>query len=141
MKRSGSFSDPESAARVDEDTIPILPSSPAASKRPLTSKDPTAVQYFSTPIAVAKTAFQPPADTELSILSSLSSPKHSSDPASHDKAYYDDRYNHSVFDPYLALAALPRIAVSIGGMLLTGSILNIIIVRTFLVLDVIKILL
>jgi hypothetical protein len=118
--------DPESA-KAESESIPILPGSPTASKRPLSARDPVSLQYFSTPIAAAKTVYQSP-DTELSILSGLSSPKMGADPASHDKAYYDDRCNDSVFDPHLALAALPRIAVSIGGMLLTGYILNIIIV-------------
>lgn len=52
-----------------------------------------------------------------------------SDPASHDKIYYDDRYNESAFDPSLARSSLPKILISIGGMLFTGFFLNKIIVR------------
>ncbi len=122
LKRSGSFSDdPEGGSEA----IPILPdSSLSPSKRPFNTKF-----FFHTPITVTKTVLPSSADPELSLLSSLSSPQlGDSDPASHDKIYYDDRYNSSVFDPFLALAALPRITVSIGGMLLTGYILSIIIV-------------
>ena len=53
------------------------------------------------------------------------------DPANHDKIYYDDRYNESVFDPSLARSTLPKISISIGGMLLTGLFLNNIIVMLF----------
>ena len=67
-------------------------------------------------------------ETEMSILS-LGSPRLSGlDPASHDKVYYDDRFNESAFDPFLARSSLPKIFISIGGMLLTGFFLNIIIV-------------
>lgn len=52
----------------------------------------------------------------------------SPDPANHDKIYYDDRYNESVFDPSLARSSLPKILISISGMLLTGFFLNNIIV-------------
>lgn len=69
-------------------------------------------------------------ETEMSVLS-LGSPKSTAaDPASHDKIYYDDRFNESAFDPFLALNSLPKILISIGGMLLTGFFLNIIIVGT-----------
>lgn len=130
MKSSGSFSDPE-YARTEIESVPLVPPSPSTSKRPFITKetDDASLHYFATPIVEARADFQSPAaDTELSILSSISTPKFASDPANHDKIYYDDRYNNSFFDPFLALAALPKIAVSIGGMLLTGSILNIIIV-------------
>lgn len=67
-------------------------------------------------------------EAEMSVLS-LGSPKLSmSDPANHDKIYYDDRFNESAFDPFLAVNSLPKILISIGGMLLTGFFLNIIIV-------------
>lgn len=67
-------------------------------------------------------------EAEMSVLS-LGSPKLSmSDPANHDKIYYDDRFNESAFDPFLAINSLPKILISIGGMLLTGFFLNIIIV-------------
>ena len=48
----------------------------------------------------------------------------------HDKIYYDDRYNESSFDPKLARSSLPKILISIGGMLLTGFFLNSILVIT-----------
>ena len=52
------------------------------------------------------------------------------DPANHDKAaYYDDRFDDPIFDPFLAKTSLPRIIISILGMLLTGFFLKIIIVQ------------
>ena len=72
-----------------------------------------------------KTPFK---EAEMSVLS-LGSPRLSeSDPANHDKIYYDDRFNESAFDTFLARNSLPKILISIGGMLLTGFFLNIIIV-------------
>lgn len=134
MKSSASNLDPEAGEHTGKaETEPLFGSSPSALRRPSNNIEQTA-PLDSTPINIARSVlkgpFSPPADTELSILSSLSSPKHSTtiDPASHDKAYYDDRYNNSAFDPLLAVATLPKIAVSIAGMLLTGSILNLIIV-------------
>lgn len=49
----------------------------------------------------------------------------------HDKSYYDDRSNETIFDLILAKSSLPKILVSIAGMLLTGYFLNIIIVIKF----------
>lgn len=131
MKSSASNLDPEAGKA---ETEPFFGSSPSGLRRPSNNIE-QAAPLDSTPINIArsvlKSPFTGPADTELSILSSLSSPKLSTtlDPASHDKTYYDDRYNNSAFDPLLAVATLPKIAVSIAGMLLTGSILNRIIVR------------
>jgi len=66
-------------------------------------------------------------DTKVTILPS--SPK-MNDSKNHDKVYYDDRFDNSVFDPFLALNSLPKILVSIGGMLFTGFFLNFIIVKS-----------
>lgn len=75
-------------------------------------------------------------DTEMSVLS-LGSPRPSvTDPANHDKIYYDDRFNGTGFDPFLARSSLPKIMISIGGMLLTSFFLNIIIVRPFVLVRV-----
>jgi hypothetical protein len=72
-----------------------------------------------------KTPFK---EAEMSVLS-LGSPRMSvPDPANHDKIYYDDRFSESSIVPILALNSLPKIMISIGGMLLTGFFLNFIIV-------------
>ena len=71
----------------------------------------------------------PPSFTEIVTIFSTSSPLSAAkDPASHDKIYFDDRFNASVFDPFLARNSLPKILISIIGMLLTGFFLNLIIV-------------
>lgn len=70
------------------------------------------------------TTFQSPItrDTELAILAGGTARR--TDPGSHDKPYYDDRYNDAVFDPVLALDHLPKMLTSIGGMLLTGLLFD-----------------
>lgn len=74
-----------------------------------------------------KTPFKTQTTHETEVTISPPTPKSTS--LNHDKVYYDDRCNDSIFDPLLARSSLPRIIVSIGGMLLTGFFLNIIIVH------------
>ena len=72
-------------------------------------------------------------DTKVTILPlSPRIPKMPADSKNHDKVYYDERFDNSIFDPSLALTSLPKVLVSIGGMLLTGFFLNFILVRLFL---------
>lgn len=115
LKNSGSISDSErlNFSEAEEETEQLQSHLPyLAAVQNLTSKeleDVTKVTIFST---------SPP-----------TTPNHRPDPASHDKIYYDDRYNESIFDPLLARSSLPKIIISIGGMLLTGFFLNTILVR------------
>lgn len=108
LKESGSLTDPERLNFLENNENDSI--------------QPTQIN-----LSDIKTPFK---EAEMSVLS-LGSPKPSfsfSDPANHDKIYYDDRFNESFFDPFLAGSSLPKIFISIGGMLLTGFFLNIIIV-------------
>lgn len=108
LKNSGSISDTEQLNFSEEDE------KEETEKLELTKlEDVTKVTIFST---------SPP--TSPKIPKSLNY----SDPANHDKIYYDDRYKESIFDPLLAGISLPKIFISIGGMLLTGFFLNTILV-------------
>lgn len=109
LKESGSLSDSEQ--------LNLFENSENASKI-----EPYQINLFD-----IKTPFK---EAEMSVLS-MGSPRLSvPDPANHDKIYYDDRFNESAFDPFLARNSLPKILISIGGMLLTGFFLNIIIVSS-----------
>lgn len=117
LKNSGSISDSEhlNFPETDEEETEQLQSHLPSLSNIYTAKeleDVTKVTIFST---------SPP-----------TSPNQS-DPANHDKIYYDDRYNESVFDPLLARSSLPKIVISIAGMLLTGFFLNTILVSYIII--------
>lgn len=64
--------------------------------------------------------------TEVTILASPN-------PFNENKSYNDrSNYYYSIFDPLLAYNSLPKILISISGMLLTGFFLNIIIVHIYI---------
>lgn len=115
LKNSGSISDSEQLNIFEEDSdkIKLSPETQGLVKKPLAETEK--LSPFTEVVTIFTTS-PPPASAK------------EQDPASHDKIYYDDRFNESIFDPFLATSCLPKILISIAGMLLTGFFLNIIIV-------------